>query len=501
MHHTISLKGAPLVDHAIGAASHSPSSQNRHNGVVKFTSLVADGEPPSAVPAPELPMDRHSPQSLAFLPALQRKPTPEQLSCPPAVTPPPETLDVQELPQSPDPQPYNHDVNAETISSLVEDRSRSPRSPSPESHSPRPPPLSTTERMSTPPPPPPKVKMSLKDFAMRRKKQKEEEMASASAKPTEVSNARGNYVEPTQMGVDEGDVAPMTTSCKPTKVAVVTRSHSSEPTCVAMALCDQETPSSLPLSELSLPAPNGTIGNAVGATAQCGSQIDDTRTPESGISSSSPQPKIKDDEVIHSTLDLNGRDFKAEAAEAPSVKFENPFTIKESFPRPPLNGLYPTNNRDPFGTITSITRSSSPPTNRRPLHEDGEITSIPPPRQPTAFAPRAHTPPTQPRSFNVTPNSPPFSIGSPSGPARRPSQPPTARPSIPSSRPPPIGPRALRTQLGTSSAYPLNRPLAGSQLIPRGPSADRDRLDWDRDRSWSGHARPRGRGTGGGWGR
>lgn len=336
-------------------------------------------------------------------------------------------------------------------------------------------------------------------------------MASALAKAAEAPNANGNNAEPMRMSIDEGDnkttkVAGMTTSCKSMEAAAVIP-YSSEPTGNAMAVDNQEKPSLLPVSEPGLPPPNGTIGNksnTVEVTALSGSRIDDAGTPVFGTSS--PKSKIKDDEVIHSVLDLNSRnvsDTKVEAVDALSVKFEKPFSIKESFPRPPLNGLNtinPTNNRDPFGTITSITRSSSPSTNRRSLHEDGEITSIPPPKQPAAFASRAHTPPTQPRSFNVTPNSPPLSVGSPSGPVRRPSQPPTARPSVPLSRPPPIGPRALRTQLGPSSAYPLNRPLAGSQLIPRGPSADRDRLDWDRDRSWPGHARPRGRGAGC-WGR
>ena len=138
-----------------------------------------------------------------------------------------------------------------------------------------------------------KVKVSLKDFAMRRK-QKKEEMASASAKTTEVPNAHGNYAEPMQMGMDKGS---MVTSCKPMKVAVITQSHSSKPTGVAMALCDQKTLSLLPVSKLGLPALNGTIGNTVGTAAQSGSQIDNSRTPACG----QQKPLSKDHDLTLST--------------------------------------------------------------------------------------------------------------------------------------------------------------------------------------------------------
>lgn len=539
------------MDHRSGATSPSPSRQN-HNGVVisssqsPATPFTVDGEQPSPEPAQEAETDRHSPQSLALFPAFQRKPTPEPLSSTPVVASLSEKGDVQESPHSPDLQPCEDDVDTNAVSAPVDTHGHSPRSPSPQPRAPSPVPTPTPtptppkERTPTPPPPspppPPKVKMSLKDFAMRRKKQKEEEeMASALAKAAEPpatmedateiqtsisaatgeADTNGTGAEITQMGVEEGDdraslgeVDSKTTSREPEEITGIARSQSPEPSGIAMAVGNQEKPSSAPVSGLAPSAPNGVIedrSSSAEPASKSASPVDDAQAPVSDISS--PEPKIKEDDAVHPVLDFDSRAFsdtRVEVVDTPSeisLKFEKPFTIKESFPRPPLNGLNTANHRDPPGTIAGATRSSSPPTTRRSLHEEGEITSGPPPKQPAAFVPRAHTPPTQPRSFNVAPNSPTLSAGSTSGPARRPSQTPTARPSIPLSRPPPIGPRALRTQLGATPSYPSNRPLPGSQFIPRGPSADRDRQDWDRDRSWPGHPRPRGRGAGGGWGR
>jgi len=146
---------------------------------------------------------------------------------------------------------------------------------------------------------------------------------------------------------------------------------------------------------------------------------------------------------------------------------------------------------------------------RRLSQEDGEIRSFTPSKQPS-FVLRAHTPPTQPRSFHNVPTSPSSASAlSSSIQPRRPSQPPPLQPNRPSittglvSRPLPSGPRALRaaSHLGSSTiVHPPNRSFSGPHLIPRGPSADRERLDWDRERTWT--TRPRGRGTGGsGWGR
>lgn len=152
---------------------------------------------------------------------------------------------------------------------------------------------------------------------------------------------------------------------------------------------------------------------------------------------------------------------------------------------------------------------------RRVSHEDGEIPNSVPSK---FYVPRSHTPPTQPRSFQAPrPSSPGYSPG-PST-SRRPPPPPPPR-SGPSTGPSstgtnalprsvPSGPRALRgtmNQSSSSSSYtpyppPPPRSYSGSQYIPRGPSADRDRLDRERDRSWSASSRSRGRAGSAGWGR
>ncbi|KIJ61716.1 hypothetical protein HYDPIDRAFT_42428 [Hydnomerulius pinastri MD-312] len=151
---------------------------------------------------------------------------------------------------------------------------------------------------------------------------------------------------------------------------------------------------------------------------------------------------------------------------------------------------------------------------RRASHEDGEIPSSTPPK---TYLPRSHTPPTQPRSFHVPhPPSPSFTpvSSSSTAPSRRPPPPPLSRsplsnapgpgPSTISSRPLPSGPRALRgstSQPLANSYAPSRPPYVGSQYIPRGPSADRDRTDWDRDRQWAASSRSRGRAGSSGWGR
>lgn len=162
------------------------------------------------------------------------------------------------------------------------------------------------------------------------------------------------------------------------------------------------------------------------------------------------------------------------------------------------------------------TLSSSIPSSRRPSHEDGEITSSTPPK---TYLPRSHTPPTQPRSFHAVHPSPPSfgpTTSSSTVPVARRPAPPLSRsplsnaagptPTPISSRPLPSGPRALRgstTQPTHPPPFASTRPpYAGSQYIPRGPSADRDRIDWERgDRQWAAQARSRGRAGSNGWGR
>lgn len=129
----------------------------------------------------------------------------------------------------------------------------------------------------------------------------------------------------------------------------------------------------------------------------------------------------------------------------------------------------------------------------RTIQEDGEILSPPPPKAPSYLA-RSRSPPTHPRSFH--------SSGAESShlPPRRPLYPAPHRAmqnTAPPSRPLPSGPRALRTQ--NYSTYPPTLSIRAPPGVPRGPSADRDRPEWDRERGWPGPARGRGRGMSGGW--
>ncbi|KAF9232897.1 hypothetical protein BU15DRAFT_80717 [Melanogaster broomeanus] len=183
--------------------------------------------------------------------------------------------------------------------------------------------------------------------------------------------------------------------------------------------------------------------------------------------------------------------------------------------RPPSTGIaiFTHPNVAPHAHVPS---SSSIRASRRPSHEDGEIPSSTPPK---TYLPRSHTPPTQPRSFHAahstSPSFVPTSSSSSSTPApRRPAPPPLSRSPLSnaagpapiplSSRPLPSGPRALRGSMSqpTHPPYPPTRPpYTGSQYIPRGPSADRDRTDWERDRQWVASSRSRGRAGTNGWGR
>ncbi|KAI6145760.1 hypothetical protein BKA82DRAFT_4160834 [Pisolithus tinctorius] len=120
---------------------------------------------------------------------------------------------------------------------------------------------------------------------------------------------------------------------------------------------------------------------------------------------------------------------------------------------------------------------------RRVSHEDGEILSSAFSKSPGPSSSRRPPPPPPPRSGPGP--GPSSSVGTNA-----------------LSRPLPSGPRALRGTMNQSSyPPPPPRPYSGSQYIPRGPSADRDRLDRERDRSWSASSRPRGRAGSTGWGR
>ncbi|KAH7882105.1 hypothetical protein F5I97DRAFT_1817521, partial [Phlebopus sp. FC_14] len=408
------------------------------------------------------------------------------------------------------------------------------------------------------PVPPAKVKMSLKDFALRKKKQREEEMAAraltSSASP---HSAAGSLPSPNvtvkELGAEVGgspgvskvegiddDTADhreqgTTTSADSGETVGVasevvadatnneerlnpsdgagTPSHcpkadedsemvdlSAQPAAFAEESCSP----SRPLAKVEMMedmVPSGLVGN-------------DERTHDVVSFAPDPPPPPLTNKQIKDDVGENGK-----AIPFTSTSVTTSSTVSRSTSMP--NSSTP-NHSTPYLRSHPASPSSKLPLSRRnsTSREDGEI---PVATVPKTYTPRSHTPPTQPRSFNASyPASSSLTHTSSTAPAvsRRPPQPPPSRPSSsnapgpsPSpaiasnglSRPLPSGPRALR---GSTSqpTYPLayapsNRTYAGSQYIPRGPSADRDRMDWERDRQWAAPSRSRGRTGSNGWGR
>ncbi|KAF9455779.1 hypothetical protein BDZ94DRAFT_538913 [Collybia nuda] len=373
----------------------------------------------------------------------------------------------------------------------------SPESPPPQhSPSPTPPPhippslprLQTPPRLpSPPPPPPPKVKMSLKDFAARKRKQREEKESVGSGS-TEASPM-----------VAEASLAPdIEGGARPDRPEPKKHDHTPEPPKIISIVVDLRKETDEQLSrpagrealdvvtngqikdedvEMSVDAPgNSTVTPAAPATE---------RDPPSTISMSpiTPTPSITD----HPIVSLQAKTELVDQT-IPERRTTSPRPSPDT-PAPP-----------------SIVRRPVPPPSHS--HEEGEIPTNqdekqsvvqrpqPPPVRTSFVPPHSHTPPTQPRSFQTPPGYSPPPRNHP--PYRTPltTPPPTTVP--PSSRPLPSGPRALRmASQSYQPARPTSRSFSGPQAPPRGPSADRDRMDWDRDRSWQ----PRARTRGGGWAR
>ena len=145
---------------------------------------------------------------------------------------------------------------------------------------------------------------------------------------------------------------------------------------------------------------------------------------------------------------------------------------------------------------------------RQHSREDGEISTIA-----TTIASTA-TPTVAATAISSNDNtSPPTAKRPPTGPRSFRASPPYLQPIGNNGRPVPSAPRAFRaiangnngnsnsssaaaTQYNQPALVP-NRTYSGMQALPRGPSADRDKNDWERERSWTASSRTRG----GGWGR
>lgn len=357
------------------------------------------------------------------------------------------------------------------------------------------------------PPPPPKVKLSLKDFAMRKRKQREEESVKASvvvhAAPDDSTSSSAILAPlPDTLAQEDGYDSQM-------KIGDVAEPPQSSSIQSSSSI---QTLSAGKLSNTEIASVNGTEPASTNESSPrlSHSQLE---APKSPPHSASLQAKV---ELIEPHLN-NG-------FVVPVNDYHAGIPLQPEPPPPSLadcSKMYIARpaERGPSGSPPSPsppkTVSRKPLSSRDIVHaqEDGEILSSPPPplHQKPPLAPRSHTPPTHPRSFHaVTEGMSPPSSGmlSPSMPppnsVRRPLQPAPYRTHLQNQAPPsappvaapprllpPSGPRALRAG---GSRY-------SSHLVPRGPSADRERGDWERERSWISSSRGRGRGSSGNWGR
>ncbi|KZT05167.1 uncharacterized protein LAESUDRAFT_813759 [Laetiporus sulphureus 93-53] len=380
-----------------------------------------------------------------------------------------------------------HAEDAATLHPQAQDVNMS----STEGMQPPPPPSSTPPPAA--PPPPPKVKMSLKDFAaMRKRKRQEDEMAKAAASPVAsvvpLDNAGSlqPVVAPPQHG--EESMSHVDASTAESAFKAVSEHVPSVPVpgeCLQEQDSDRLVGTQTVLVQPDHPHPS----------MEAKIELLEAAVPNPADSLLPHIPELPSASPASS--------LRKEAA--PSEANSSTGKTPKLFPRLCSPQTPPLNSSTPF-------RKSSPvrPVDRQVSQEDGEIVSLPA----LPKAPRQYSPPTHPRSFNgiVAPYvnlngiGPPHvnlngivspHVNLPSAPIRRPLYPAPHRAvqntSLPS-RPLPSGPRALRALNFPSypTPPPVNRLPVGS--IPRGPSADRERMDWDRDRGWAGSSRGRGRG-------
>ncbi|KAJ8581105.1 hypothetical protein M405DRAFT_833086 [Rhizopogon salebrosus TDB-379] len=406
-----------------------------------------------------------------------------------------------------------------------------------------PPPSSRDPTRELSPPPVPKVKMSLKDFALRKKKQREE-MAKEREQECESPVVPGMGL-PEESGdegmhVDEDGCADELkgTDCEGDQDCDI--SVKEAPTTDVAEVQDVAMGDDVRLTVKDEPVASSAGQHIVDLIPE-GPPAESLLRRESEVRRTPPSPPRSPVASVKSVnsadkpypngqlADFTSLKAKIEVLEAtiprPLVGADE--RMSPSAPEPPPPPLQMTDRKvSPPRTYSAPLPPSAPASyglSSRPSQEDGEITSTSPPKS-SNFFPRSYTPPTQPRSFQTSHPSPPnfthaSSSSSSSTSWRAPPPLPPTRAPLPSaststppsngsSRPLPSGPRALRisnrpAHLQSQSYSPSSRAYSGSQYIPRGPSADRDRhdrdrLDWERERGWP----PRGRtGSSGGWGR
>ncbi|KAG1892868.1 uncharacterized protein F5891DRAFT_1068515 [Suillus fuscotomentosus] len=386
--------------------------------------------------------------------------------------------------------------------------------------------------------PPPKVKMSLKDFALRKKKQREE-MAKERECESPGGLSMGLLEESGDEGIhvdDDGADERLGRDSEGTdheRDLEVTMSDIREVRDVEM---DGDNDVGQAVERVKdEPDASFTLQNVVDCVLE-DSPAESQRRCESEPRGATPYPPRSPVASLRSVRSMDNAHPNGQLADPTSLvtkveisetsipnglvgAYDRTSPFAPDPPPPPLHQQIKGTEKQSSSpkTFSSPLPPSAPASySLRPSHEDGEITSASPPKS-SHFFPRSYTPPTQPRSFQTShPLSPNFthttSTPTPSSSWRGP-PPPTRAPSsnTPSSngppRPLPSGPRALRVSQSShppTYSSPSSRVYSGSQYIPRGPSADRDRhdrdrLDWERERGWA--PRPRGRTGSSGWGR
>ena len=387
-------------------------------------------------------------------------------------------------------------------------------------------PESEPAKPRTPSPPPrpptPKVKLSLKDFAARKKKQREEASKALGRQGSTAPSDAASSLPSTPAGqqatlVDSPAVvnAPLASTGEfHAKTAAPSAPLDETPLGTAQvspqSVSATGVPSEVPndkledsQSESTEPAhaPIVDAGDQVVPARDVPSQVSlglKLEAVESAISLEArmvnghqPSPSNRpSDEGLRSTQLVNhsGQSTETKGEVKPPTSPRTP-PRTERFRTPSFSTPTDWSPRDTMGPKTPPrprARSPHPPPSDG-AHEDGEIVS-PPPVKAVPLPPRSSSPPTHPRAYYPPPRAP----GEFSGP-RRPFRHPTLQNTLPQDRHLPRAPRALREPL-----YPV---ASGRPPPPRGPSADRERAEWDRERDRVWVPSSRGRGRGSGWNR
>lgn len=308
--------------------------------------------------------------------------------------------------------------------------------------------------------PAPKVKMSLKDFALRKKKQREEEMLT---KCTQASPVTANISLVSDGEEIAGKEDPEEAAGGVEEVIAVFEDPSSE-NCGSSGVEKDSGPDEQPAAELK--GAGTSKEEEIPSATNVGGALPLANGIHSNRPSSPSRLPTKPSMLLPSRPQL---------AASPGTR-----EAKQELIEPRIASVQPHHpNGRPFSLIDRLKGPlafqplfSHKPLSQRPSHEDDEIGETSPSpathEQPrSVYVPRSVSPPKQPRAlmgypYNTRPTPSPIS-----------STTPVFR------NPPPTGPRALRNSM------PPRQLAVSPPNIPRGPSADRDRVDWDQRRSHS----------------